>query len=83
MSISRVFRFSLRLLAAFLAAKLILLLWGADTPKTLLGLSLGLTLLIYFFDFLPPSKIGWFIARQLIALNQVRAKRRGPTPPGD
>jgi len=83
MNIGVLFRFFVRFFLAFLAAKLLLLLLGADSPGTLLGLSLGLTLLTYIFDFLPPSEIGWFIARLLISLNLVRHRRRGQNPSED
>jgi hypothetical protein len=48
----RVFGFFLRLLIAFVAAKLILGRLNLDTPKYLIGLALLLVLNTYVFDFL-------------------------------
>ena len=76
------FSFAIRLLLAFLAAKLLLGLRGGGSPALLLGLALALTGLTYLTAWLERSyqrtwqsqaaALGWRLARFLIGLNQVR-----------
>ena len=76
------FAFAIRLLLAFLAAKLILGLLGGGSPALLLGLALALTGLTYLVAGLErfyqrtwqsqAAELGWRLARFLIGLNQVK-----------
>ncbi len=92
-NIANLFKFSIRFFAAFLAAKFLLVILGADTPGMLLGLSLFLVLLTYFFDLLDrhwqgalrralqPAAIGWLVARMLIRMNVVEPPKERPPDP--
>jgi hypothetical protein len=89
---SSLFRFSVRLLGAFLVAKFLLGLLGADTPQVILGFSLLLVFLTYLFDWLDryyqgawrralsPAEIGWRMARFLIGMNQLPNRQIHPPP---
>ncbi len=78
------FRFFVRLLAAFLAAKLLAGITGAQTPAALLGLALVLVVCTYLFTFLERyyqaswrrslAEFGWQMARMLIRWNAVPRK---------
>lgn len=95
MNIAILFKLCLRFFGAFLAAKFLLVILGGDTPEMLLGLSLFLVLLTYFFDLLDrhwqgalrralkPAAIGWLAARMLIRMNVVEPpQERSPGPKG-
>jgi hypothetical protein len=80
------FNVFVRLLAAFLVAKLLLGLLGAGSPAALLGLALGLVGLSYLLKVLEvyyqrtwqskAAELGWRAARGLIGLNQLKDKGR-------
>ena len=79
------FSFAIRLLLAFLAAKLLLGLLGGGSPALLLVLALALTGLSYLITWLEryyertwqskAAELGWRLARFLIGLNQIRDKK--------
>jgi hypothetical protein len=74
-----IFGFFLRLLAAFLLAKAVLGPWGANTPGWLLGSSLGLVLSSYLLSWWRRSRtaedLDWYVARKLIAMNQLPERK--------
>ena len=80
MSLQPIFRFFIRLFAAFLASKVILGATGADNPAPLLGLALLLVLASYVLERWG-EKIGWVVARLLISLNQLPSRRESKEPP--
>jgi hypothetical protein len=80
------FNFFVRLLLAFIAARFLLRALGGGSPESLLGLSLFIVLLTYLIKLLEIyyqrswqsklAELGWWAARFLIGLNQL--KDQGP-----
>ncbi len=83
------FSFAIRLLLAFLMAKLLLGLLGGGSPALLLSLALALAGLTYFITWLEryyertwqskAAELGWRLARFLIGLNGLQDKQRRQT----